>query len=55
MLECVILYDSLPIASVIEKNLLEIFTQNEELFSMSLLHSMMDQQLKEWIIFPHKI
>lgn len=32
MLECVILYNGLPIASVIEKNLLGIFTQKEELF-----------------------
>lgn len=46
MLECVILYDSLPIASVTEKNPLGIFTQKEELFSVSLLHATMDQ-LKE--------
>lgn len=54
MLECVILYNSFLIASVIEKNPLGIFTQKEELSAMSSLHSTMDQQLKEWI-FPHEI
>lgn len=47
MLEFVILYNSLLIASVIEKNPLGIFTQKEEISAVSLLHSIMDQQLKE--------
>lgn len=46
MLECVILYNSLLIARVTEKNPLGIFTQKEELSAVSLLHSTMDQNSK---------